>query len=480
MTCNPEHTPRLLAAAAARAVRAWATPDPTPAHRAAAVALLAGEEAGADGQAESMLAHALCGATSRLSGLVAVALEMPPTADGQCARRDGMLAADAALADWTALHAADRAAALRRKSRDRLAEYDAGACDASELFKLWADSARGALRAVARTLWVAGVQDEWRERSAERPAIARGVALDVLAPVMCGRVLIADSGLVRDTAGQQLGRIAALDAQALQVLQANLDLFRSVAAHRLLRCLVLATHDAWMAGRSDPWTVEFVGGFGGLAQTIGDRTNDFRRLQAILNAGQQVNWEHPAMTIGGLWTWTYHRGGPGSTGLLRIRVGDALGPTLGAQLARTGGHGRLARLARRLVPELRHEPPLSAVRDSDQGAAWMLHRLLLVELVDHASVLASEGSVPIRAARWRELAVDARLPASSLSRLLGSWASGDSIAPPLCLEAEPGRFTLAAPHAAAREFIAESGRRRVDGAAAARKGLRSKRRSDRP
>jgi hypothetical protein len=168
------------------------------------------------------------------------------------------------------------------------------------------------------------------------------------------------------------------------------------------------------------------------------------------------------------------RGNATRLGVLRIVVCDALAPGLAVQLSQNKDSSLIARTARRLVPELRAEPPVLAVNERLHGPAWTLHRLALVELVDRAEELHAHGMIEINAARWRRLATEAKLPADKLPRLLDSWRTGDAHAPPLLVEPEPGRFTLADPHAAERDFIAEGGRRRTEGREAGRKGKQRK------
>jgi len=117
---------------------------------------------------------------------------------------------------------------------------------------------------------------------------------------------------------------------------------------------------------------------------------------------------------------------------------------------------------------------VSAVENRSQGAAWTLHRLALVELVDNAEELHRTGTVAIAPQRWRELAQEARLPGDTVTRLLDSWVTGDDKTPALLVEPERGRWTLADTHKAEREFIADSGWRRIEGRKNGRKSKEDK------
>lgn len=475
MTCDPPALHSTLEASARQSARDWVTAAPVAAHRGAAVSALDGGECAGDGQAVAMLSRALWEACGDLVACFASNPDPTDLAVGVPRTRDEMLALDAALAGWLAKLDASRADKLRDNARLRWTRHVAGELDALGLFKLWVNGGIGALAAVAWTLWKARVEPLWLKRRNVRPALVRGVA-EVLAHAMSGQTGVSGDNAVRDADGRTLGRIASLDVQTLDAVRSGLPLLGSIAWHRLLNFLVLAVHDAAEARIDDARTVDFHGGFEALAESIRDGTNDFRRLRAILQVGQHIEWMHPAVMVGGLWTWTVRRGGPGRPGLVRIIVGDPLAPSLAARLADTGDTSRQATVARRLVPELRTEPPLSAVRINDQGAAWTLFRSVMVELVDLAPMLATTGTVLITPDRWRELAERAGLPTVELSRLRDSWSSGDDRAPPLLAQPDPGlwRFTLADTHSAERAFIAEGGQRRLNGGEAGRKGKGAK------
>lgn len=463
--------PRNLAAEAWEAVQQWASDAPGDLHNDAARQALEKEKGPAS--AVATLAREL---HKRTPELVAAIAKPAGLAVDEVPERDGMLALDADLADWLLRIDEEKNEEQRDDARGRLAEYRESKRTAAALFARWLDG--GALRAAARALWRTSVAALWeRQSTRSSPAVIRAVAADRLIPAMAKQTQYLpgfDDGAIRDTRGRELGRIAevaTLDVGLLDQVRMGLDLLGSVPAHRLIRELVHRVHDQWEASDVDARTVDFEGGWSALAQAIRDQSSGHDRLRAILEAGQHVAWTHPAIgTIGGLWTWRAWRGNQTRPGCVRITVGDALAPGLAAMLADTGNTSDAARKARRLVPELRGDLPVDGVRDRDQGKAWTLHRLALIELVDRSTELATEGSVAIAPTRWRQLANDASFPIDTLPRLLDVWQRGDNKAPPLLRETEPGRFTLADTHAAERAFIEASGKARIQGRENARKG----------
>ncbi|MBM4109609.1 MAG: hypothetical protein FJ255_12510 [Phycisphaerae bacterium] len=469
--------PSHLEAVAWRAVRSWASLAPGDAHNTAARAALDldGGDAAADAEALRLLAAELCAFCRTLAATVAPTPE--PPGGGELRTRAGMLALDADLANCLTTVHKDHADRLREKASKRLAGFQRGTLEAADLFERWVerDGAR-TLASVAETLWLARVAELWRRGRSNRPGMVRAVVADTLIPAMTRQIVLPglDDGAIRDTRGRELGRIATMDVATFDAVRHGLDLLGSVTGHRLVRFLVHCVHDQAERGAADPRAVELLGGFSGLAEAVRYARRDFDALRSLLQAGQHVEWTHPAVHVGGLWTWTHARGNATRPGMVRIVVGDALAPGLAARLSQSGDSSPLASKARRIVPELRAEPPVSAVNERHQGPAWTLHRLVLVELVDRAEELHRDGCVTMDPARLRELATAARLPPAELPRLLDSWRVGDDAAPPLLVEPAPGHFTLAQPHAAELAFIAELGRRRSEGRERARAGKQRK------
>ena len=482
MTTTCDAVPLPGAVAGLLSARTWASDAPGEVHTAAARKAL-GE--GAAPSAVALLASELHKMCIGPAGLVAVLANVDNPTPGDLAKvpeRDGMTTLDAAFADWWATHLdADGAAKLRSGAQARLADCRRGDLDGVGLYEKWADGGAARLASVARALWRCRVAAKLQRRRDVPAALVRAVAVDRLIPAMTGQAVLSTvgDGKVRDKEGRELGRIATVDAAMLHAVQRGLEQLGTVTGHRLLRYLVLRVHDQWQTQAADWRAVDFAGGLSALADAVHYSRRDFEQLQQLLSAGQHVQWTHPAVKIGGLWVSTYRRGAPGLPGLVRIVVNDPLAPTVAARLAQgvAADTSHDGRTARRLVPELRAEPPVSAVNERSQGAAWTMHRLWVGELVDRAEELHNNGSVALDTQRWATLARAANMPAERMALLLDSWRSGDDVAPPLLTEPEPGRFTLADSHRLELDFIADGGQRRSEGRERAKLGKARKARS---
>jgi hypothetical protein len=259
---------------------------------------------------------------------------------------------------------------------------------------------------------------------------------------------------------------------AVDLAHQGLKRLGSVHGHRFVRLLVHRAYDAKEAGDDNYWRLRFVGGKRAVAEAIGLHSGKYGPVVDELLTAGLVRWETPHIAGGGLWTWTEARGSRAGPGVIEIQPSSALLPGLANELA-SGSKTAAARRARRLVPELRHDVPTGILRNNEQGAAWTLHRLMLLELVDSARELHETGYVDIPFARWGALAKRASFPRTRLTALLESWTEGESDDAPALIERSGDGVTLAAPHALERDFIAAGGERREQGRKAGRKGRRA-------
>lgn len=353
---------------------------------------------------------------------------------------------------------------------DGICERDAtlAAKNTVDPWRLWRLEDRSArfLKLLADALWVDEVEPALARSARRRPAIVRAVVADRLLPAMTRQAMLPelDDGVVRDVRGQVLGRIALTTAATIEVVRRGAHALGTVPANRLIRALIHRSHDAWNRGDTLPNRVVFQGGWAGLLKAIGcDSRNNYETIKAIAQAGQCIVWETPHAVGGGLWLWSERRGTKKAPGEVAFVLGEALTPGYADVLARAGD-SLPARLARRLVPELRYEPPMGGARERDQGPIWTLQRLMLLELVDHAEELAANGGVVITQPRWIELAKAAGVSASIVPRTLDAWIAGESeLAPELLERVDANAWTLAHPHDHEREFILAGGRDRLAG-----------------
>lgn len=367
---------------------------------------------------------------------------------------------------------------VEEKSRDRAEWFRTGAPELafakhppsrSALWKMWVDPSTlnfsRWLRLLAKAVWLDVVAPRLALARTRAPAVVRVVVADRLLPLMTRQTVLPefDDGTVRDDKGRVLGRIALTTGATLEAVRQGADGLGTVTGNRLIRALILRSHAAYLRGEQHCARVVFEGGWEGLLEAIGAPSKHHTLVKAIAQAGHSIVWETPFVKHNGLWTYSERRGTRAVRGEVSFTLGDAMIAGQAKQMALEGNTSEAARMARRLVPELRFEPPMGRAREKDQGAIWTLHRLALLELVDHAVDLSRDGAVVITDQRWRVLAAQARLPSSILERTLGAWVEGDDERAPALLTRDGDGFSLADPHQPERDFIAMGGAERARG-----------------
>jgi hypothetical protein len=391
-----------------------------------------------------------------------------------------MLWLDATLANTlqaTGDHGKLLAERVRKKSRDRWSSGE-------DLALLWAapDNPFGAkwVEYLAEALWIDRVRANLERAAHRSPAIVRATLVDRVIPSMTRQAVFPefDDGAIVDARGSTIGRIALTTGATLEAVRHGADALGKVPGHRLIRALVHRSHEAWNRGNHDPRRVSFEGGWTGLLDALRVSRKELTLVKDIAQAGQCIVWNTNHTKNGGLWTWSERKGSKAAPGEVSFVLGDVLTPGYGKELSRVGGNGLAARIARRLVPELRFDPPMGGARERDHGGIWTLHRLMLVELVDKAEQLHADGAALITPQEWQELARKARVSPNIILRTLDGWVAGESEnAPPLLDRVATDAWTLASSHAPEREFIAAGGARRAHGRSSAQKAGKTKRRA---
>lgn len=336
------------------------------------------------------------------------------------------------------------------------------------------------LRVLAKAVWRDVVEPELKRELAQPPSLARAVVVDRVLSMMTRQMELpsTDDGKIRDYKGQVIGTVSLTTDASLEAVRRGAHLLGTVAAHKLLRRLVHRSHAererlARGEGSGDYRRVAFVGGMKAALSEIGLGPNYGDVIRDIARAGQCIVLETPYVQTSGLWTWAERRGSRRGPGEVSFVLGDIIAPGYATDLRLTAGNGASARRARRLVPELRHEPPMGVSTDQ-HGAVWTLHRLWLVEFVDLAEQLARDGAVLITPQRRVELAAMAQLSRMSHERALDAWVAGDRKAPPLVVKVGPDAWTLASSHKLELDFIAQGGARRISGRKDGRRGVQNR------
>ena len=352
------------------------------------------------------------------------------------------------------------AAAMDRPGRtndffSRVASTDAANCGADDAPPPW-------VVITARVLWLDWVNLSNSDRPLQPPAVARLLVHDLLpAAHTVVHESPNDDKSLQGRAGSQAAQGVGVDFQEPDGALLALPCLRSIHGQRLLRALVREGHRGVLQGRSDPHIVRLGINMSDVAESLGFSRNDRAALRAIFDAGRG-HWRAGGFDIGVLWTWSATRikGTRGSVPVFTL--GDALLPNFVHELKRRSvGSGRRSVEARRLVPELRFDPPLVGRRNS-WGAVWMLHSLILVEFVDQSVEFHESGCVLIAPSRWQTLALRAGLPLNVLTRVQAAYLTGHGTAPPLLAKVGAAGWRLGPDHEPEERFIREGGRVRIE------------------
>lgn len=321
------------------------------------------------------------------------------------------------------------------------------------------------LRRLTRLVWRNGLEAEAERARRTRPALPRVTAVDVSDVATRNAFLPGlDDGLVRSSKG---GVRATISGGVVDVerVREGLALMPSMPFHRMVRTLVHAGYDQAEAGVEDYRVVSVPGGYAGLTERLELSAKYRKDVRLIAEAGARIEWR-----IGGrqgiAW-WTLDAPVPGVTFAHRGQ-GAEVTFTLGTMLLpyaarRMRQQQTLAddAIDRRLVPELRYDPPMYG-RGNEQAAIYTMARRFLTFMVDNGLELARDGGIVVTPEQWAKLAKASGLPAVLALKVVKKWADGDGdAAPPLIEYLDGGLVRLSETYRAEHDFIVDGVRRRA-------------------
>lgn len=331
---------------------------------------------------------------------------------------------------------------------------------------------------LAAALWPSVKAElEQRRRTAETlarwkaPAVVRPMVTDVFFALQRQQDLF-DATALKNASGKVIGHVATTDPEILRAVQSG-DIGRTVAAQKMLKAFILQGHAQAAEDIPDYRVLTFDGGLEKLARLVGRTGKDNSNIRTWLEVGAAIRFKTTEIEVNGLWTWTLTPAAPGRRACLRIVLGDALLPGYVA-LDTLQGSARAKREARRLIPELKADPPVQAVDPSLQGAVYAAHRAVIVAAVDDAPRMAAGDGFAFDPATVLER-FGGRVLANKSQTVLGGWLNGDDGAPPLLQRVGRDRYTLSDTHKAERDFIEAGGAARNQGQRAGAKGKDQKR-----
>jgi hypothetical protein len=330
------------------------------------------------------------------------------------------------------------------------------------------------LRRLVRLVWRNGMEAEAERARRNRPALPRCTAVDV-SDMASPHVLYLpglDDGLIRTRSGRHVRATIMGGLMDAERVRDGLALMPSMAFHRLIRTLVHSAYDQAEDGVEDYRILAFDGGWSGLTDRLDLSAKHRKDVRLIAETGARIEWKMAGRQ--GIALWTLDAPDPENERVAhRGRKADAVLFTLGTMLLPYAGRSMKQAVKRtrvigadpanwRLVPELRHDPPMTA--NSEQAQVYTMARRFMVLMVDRAVELAESGGrgLLLADAEWEELASKSGLGKARGARVRNKWLEGDGADRPPLIEEVDGLIRLSTTtYQVEHDFIVEGGRVRA-------------------
>lgn len=349
--------------------------------------------------------------------------------------------------------------------------------NASGLFRFWVDKNKAPyccryLKALADILWNDRVKNLFDRVSKQLPAITQGVIISTIKPSLTkgSRIEVVDNAIsCFSSEGREIATVPCVDPRLVPLICKGMEGLSTLNGHKLLRWQVRTGFHNWANGEEDPRLVCTTGGYEGIAEAIGcgNSKQSPTEVKAILHAQAYGRFQVPSGGEGNMIILReMERLRNGEPSMINIILGEMLLPNFGQNLPKGE--------ARRLVP-ITELPPL--IGSKNTHAAQAMLQLLILELFSKESdVLVQKNGIVITWEMWERLAEEARLPLSSLRRVVQGWVNGDLFTQPF-LDRQGDEYNLGPTYAPVTRFLEHQGNRRIEGAkqgeksAASRKAL---------
>lgn len=315
-----------------------------------------------------------------------------------------------------------------------------------------------ALLILCECVWLDIVKPIWEKQIKNVPAITKGVLITTIKPPLSKncKIEVSDTKITcYSEEGKSIAIVPCVDPKLVNLICRGMEAFSSLTGHKLFRWQVRTGFENWANEREDPRLICTTGGYEGIANLVGcgSSKKSPTEIKAILYAQAHGHFHFP-------------QGGSGNMIILRemdkLRNGEptSINIILGELLFPNFTHMLPQGEKRRLVP-ITELPPLIGSKNTHASQA-MLQLLILEEFSNQSDALFQNSSIQITQNRWEQLAQEAKLPKTSLSRVISGWIEGDLFSKPF-LDKQGDEYTLGPTYGRVLNFLEQQGKHRIDG-----------------
>lgn len=326
------------------------------------------------------------------------------------------------------------------------------------------------LNVLVNVTWNDKCRQRWEKEKHNIPAITQAVLVKTIKPPLTKdmKIEITNDTMITcySADGNIISRVPCVDPKLVKLICKGMKSLSSLNGHKLIRWQVKTGFFGWASGASDPRLISTSGGYEGIADLIGSGKSNksITEVKALLHAQAYGQFEFPQGGAGNMIILReiekYRNGEPSK---INIILGEFLLPNF-THLLPQGEK-------RRLVP-ITELPPLIGSTNTHAAQA-MLQLLLLEEFTRQSDRLSTNGSILLPMEKWEELAFQAKLPKTSLYKVIMGWTEEDLFSKAF-LQKSGDEYTLGQEHSNVIEFLEYQGKQRINGAKGGEKSASSK------
>jgi len=325
------------------------------------------------------------------------------------------------------------------------------------------------LSLLSDVVWSTKCKQRWEKEKKHVPAITQSVLVRTITPPLLKGTTIETEGnkiTCYSEKGKVISKVPCVDPKLVKLIVKGMQSFSSLSGHRLLRWQVRTGFYNWVYEAEDPRLICTSGGYEGIANLIGSGMSNkaTTEVKAMLHAQAYGQFELPHGGSGNLIILreiAKHKNGEPSK--INIILGEFLLPNFTHLLPRGE--------KRRLVP-ITDLPPLIGSKNTHAAQA-MLQLLILEEFSKQSDRLAFSGSILIPKEKLKDLANQAKLPQTSLEKVITGWTEDDCLSKAF-LKTFGDEYTLGQEYSNVTYFLEFQGKQRIEGAKGGVKGAEAR------